>query len=186
VVALAASAGGLKALTQVLSGLPGSFPASIVVVQHLDPHHRSQMAEILSRHTPLSVQQAVDGQVMQPGLVYNAPPDQHLLVNAGWSLSLTHSELVHFVRPSADLLFESVAASFKERAIAVVLSGTGVDAALGVMAIKEMGGIVIAQDQQSSEFFGMPEASIQTGRVDLILPLGEIAPALIRLATPVK
>jgi two-component system, chemotaxis family, protein-glutamate methylesterase/glutaminase len=104
-----------------------------------------------------------------------------LLVNSDRTLSLTQTELVHFVRPSADLLFESVAASFKERAIAVVLSGTGSDGSMGVRAIKKMGGTVIVQDEKSSEFFGMPGAAVQTGCVDFILPLDEIAPALITL-----
>ena len=93
-------------------------------------------------------------------------------------MSLTQTELVHFVRPSADLLFESTAASYRERAIAVVLSGSGHDGAMGVKAIKKMGGTVIVQDQSTSQFFGMPEAAQQTGMVDFILPLPEIAPAL--------
>jgi len=95
--------------------------------------------------------------------------------------SLSQSELVHFVRPSADLLFESTAGSFKERAIAVVLSGSGSDGAMGVRAIKNVGGTVLAQDEASSEFFGMPGAAIQSGSVDFILPLSEIAPALVTL-----
>ena len=85
------------------------------------------------------------------------------------------------MRPSADLLFDSTAASYKERAIAVVLTGTGNDGVMGVQAIKKMGGTVIAQDRESSEFFGMPSAAIGTGSVDFILPLSEIAPALISL-----
>ncbi len=181
VVALAASAGGLQALTRVLAGLKTDFRASVVVVQHLDPRHRSMMAEILGRRTPLPVSQAKDGETLQPGHVYISPPDQHLLVNLDGTLSLTHTELVHFLRPSADLLFESVAASYKERAVAVVLSGTGMDGAFGVRAIKEMGGIVIAQDEKTAEFFGMPEAAIQTGKVDYILPLDDIAITLTRL-----
>lgn len=181
VVALAASAGGLTALTKVLSALPGEFPASIVVVQHLDPRHRSLLADILGRRTPLAVRQAEDGQELLPGVVSIAPPDRHLLVNPDGTLSLSQSELVHFLRPSADLLFESVAASFKERAIAVVLTGTGSDGHMGVQAIKKMGGTVIAQDERTSEFFGMPGAAIQTGSVDFILPLQEIPPALVTL-----
>ena len=94
---------------------------------------------------------------------------------------MTQSEMVHFVRPSADLLFESVAASFKDRAIAVVLTGSGSDGKMGVMAIKKMGGTVIAQDEATSEFFGMPSSAIQSGNVDFVLPLGEIASALVTL-----
>jgi two-component system chemotaxis response regulator CheB len=181
IVAIASSAGGLKALSQVLSALPADFPPSIVVVQHLDPRHRSMMADILSRRTPLQVKEAGEGDKLLPRNVYIAPPNKHLLVNPDGSLSLSQSELVHFVRPSADLLFESVAGSFKERAIAVVLSGSGSDGSMGVRAIKKVGGTVLAQDEASSEFFGMPGAAIQTGSVDFVLSLQEIPPALITL-----
>jgi two-component system chemotaxis response regulator CheB len=181
IVALAASAGGLNALTQVLSALPADFPAAIVLVQHVDPRHRSLMAEILTRRTRLKVQEAGEGDHIAPGSVSIAPPNKHLLVNADGSLHLTQTELVHFVRPSADLLFESVAAGFRERAVAVVLSGSGVDAAMGVTAIHKTGGTVIAQDARTCEFPGMPRAAIATGMVDLVLPLDEIAPALQKL-----
>jgi two-component system chemotaxis response regulator CheB len=180
-VAMAASAGGLRAIGQVLSPLPEDFPVSIVVVQHLDPRHASLMAGILSRRTPLAVHEAEEGVKLLPSTVYVAPPNKHLLVNGDGTLSLTQTELVHFVRPSADLLFESTAASYRERAIAVVLTGTGTDGAMGVRAVKKMGGTVIAQDESSSEFFGMPGAAIQTGSVDFVLPLGEIPPALTTL-----
>ncbi|MBW4688458.1 MAG: chemotaxis protein CheB [Komarekiella atlantica HA4396-MV6] len=181
IVALAASAGGLTAITKVLSNLPAEFTAAIAVVQHLDPRHRSLMAEILSRRTALSVKQAEEGNNLTPGIVYVAPPNRHLLVNCNGTLSLSQSELVHFLRPSADLLFESVAASYKDRAIAVVLSGTGSDGAMGVEAIHKMGGTVIAQDEKTAEFYGMPSAAIQTGYVDFILPLNEISHALVTL-----
>lgn len=181
VVALAASAGGLKALSNVLSNLPPDFPAPLVVVQHLDSRHRSLMADILNRRTRLRVKEAQEGDHLALHTVYLAPPDYHVLVNHDGTLSLSHSELVHFLRPSADLLFESVAASFKERAIAVVLTGTGSDGAMGVQAIKKMGGTVIAQDEGTSEFFGMPGAAIKTKNVDFILPLQEIADALVAL-----
>jgi len=181
VVALAASAGGLAALNLVFAELPGDFPAALVVVQHLDPRHRSLMAEILGRRTRLRVKQAAEGDGLRPGTVFIAPPDRHLLVNPDGTLSLARTQLVHFVRPSADLLFESVAASYRERALAVVLTGTGIDGTMGVQAIKKMGGTVIAQDEPSSDFFGMPGAAIQTGTVDLILPLTGIAQALVGL-----
>ena len=132
-IALAASAGGLAALSEVLSALPADFPAAIVLVQHMAPSRRSMLAEILGRRTPLTVREARAGELLSPANVFVAPPDQHLLVNPDGTLSLTHTELVHFCRPSADLLFESAAASWKDRAIAVVLTGTGSDGSLGVM-----------------------------------------------------
>ena len=178
IVAVAASAGGLTALIEVLTDLPTDFKAAIVIVQHLDPRHPSLMAEILSRRTVLKVIQAKEGDKLTPGTVYIAPPNNHLLINGDGKVSLSQSEMVHFLRPSADLLFESVAASYQARAIAVVLSGTGTDGAMGVEAIKKMGGTVIVQDAKTAEFPGMPAAAIKTGNVDFILPLAEISLAL--------
>jgi len=181
IVALAASAGGLNALSEVLAAIPVDFAAAIVLVQHLDPRHKSMLAEILGRRTLLEVRQAADGDRTRPGGVWVAPPAHHLLVNGDGTLSLTQTELVHFVRPSADLMFDSMAAAYGERAIAVVLTGTGVDGEMGIRAVKQRGGIVIAQNQATSEYFGMPGAAIKTGCVDYILPLLEIAPTLIKL-----
>jgi two-component system chemotaxis response regulator CheB len=181
VVACASSAGGLHALSELLSRLPADLQAAITVVQHLDRRHRSLVADILSRRTRLSVKQAEAADKLQAGTVYIAPPNRHLLVNPDGRLALADSELVHFLRPSADLLFESVAASFRDRAIGVVLTGTGKDAAMGVTAIKSMGGTVIAQDPKTAEFPGMPEAAVATGKVDFVLPLAEIADALVTL-----
>ncbi|MDB9476386.1 chemotaxis protein CheB [Dolichospermum circinale] len=178
IVAVAASAGGLTALIEVLTDLPTDFKAAIVIVQHLDPRHPSLMAEILSRRTVLKVIQAKEGDKLTPGTVYIAPPNNHLLINGDGKVSLSQSEMVHFLRPSADLLFESVAASYQERAIAVVLSGTGTDGAMGVEAIKKTGGTVIVEDPKTAEFPGMPAAAIKTGNVDFILPLAEISLAL--------
>ncbi|MTJ11001.1 chemotaxis protein CheB [Anabaena sp. UHCC 0204] len=184
VVALAASAGGLAALIEVLANLPADFRAAIVVVQHLDPNHPSLMADILNRRISLKVKQAKEGDILTPGVVYLAPPDNHLLVNSDGNISLSQSERVHFLRPAADLLFESVAASYKKRAIAIVLTGTGQDGSMGVVAVKKMGGTVIVQDEKTAEFTGMPSAAINTGDVDFILPLKEIAPTLVTLITP--
>jgi two-component system chemotaxis response regulator CheB len=183
IVAIAASAGGLAALTNILGKLPAQFAAIIVVVQHLDPRHRSLMPQVVGRRSTMPVHHAVDAMTFEVGHVYLAPPDQHLLVNWDGTASLTQSELVNFVRPSADLLFESVAAAYGNRAIAVVLTGTGKDGSLGVSAIKERGGTVIAQDEASSEFFGMPSAAIRTGVVDFILSLDEIPAALETLVS---
>jgi two-component system chemotaxis response regulator CheB len=182
VVALAASAGGLKALSHVLGALPKDFPAAILVVQHLDRHSRSMLAGILARHTALPARDARHGEALEEGVVLVAPPDHHLLVNADGTVSLTHTELVHFVRPSADLLFESAAAAAGPRATAVVLSGSGSDGAMGVTAIKKRGGTVIVQDPASAEYRGMPDAALRSRCADHVLPLADIAPALVRLA----
>jgi two-component system chemotaxis response regulator CheB len=178
VVALAASLGGLKVISQILSALPPDFPAAITVVQHLHPLYPSLMADILSRRTPLTVKQASAGDQLRSGTVYIAPPNHHLLVNPDGILFLSQSERVNFVRPCADLLFESVATTFKERAIAVVLTGRGCDGARGVQAIRKMGGMVLAQDEATCASFSMPSFAIDTGSVDLILPLNQIAFAL--------
>jgi two-component system chemotaxis response regulator CheB len=181
VVALAASAGGLHALTQVLAGLPMRFAAAILIVQHLDPRHRSLLAEILGRRTLLRVKQAEEGDQVRHATVFIAAPDRHLVANSDGSLSLSSAEAVHFSRPSVDLLFTSVATSYGPRAIAVVLSGSGSDGSAGARAIKDRGGLVIAQDPKTAAFTGMPASAIRAGAVDLVLPLPEIAGALVRL-----
>ena len=180
IVAIAASAGGVTALARLLSELP-KLGAIVVIVQHVDPRHRSLMPQVIGRRSPLPVEHVEDETQLAPDHVYLAPPDHHLLVNRKGRATLTDSELVNFVRPSADLLFESVAAAYGDRAIAVVLTGSGRDGAMGVTAIKQRRGTVIAQDEQSSEFFGMPSAAIATGAVDFILPLDAIAPKLVTL-----
>ena len=181
IVAIAASAGGITALGRVLGGLPAGFPVPVMVVQHLDPRHKTIIAEVLGRRTKAQVVLAQDGVRAEPGTIYVAPPNHHLLVEAEGVLVLSSSELVHFVRPSADLLFESVAGAYGPRAIACVLTGTGSDGAMGASAIKSRGGTVIAEDPDLAQFKGMPEAAIATGAVDFILPLDEIAAVICGL-----
>lgn len=180
-VALAASAGGVHALLCILSSLPRGFAAPVLIVQHLSPQHRSWLPEILGRRCDLPVWQVRGGERLAVGTVYVAPPDHHLLVGADGLLTLSDIARVQHVRPSADVLFASLAKAWGEGAVAVVLTGTGRDGADGVRAIKDHGGTVIAQDEASSDFFGMPDAAFQTGRVDRVLPLEGIAPLLIHL-----
>jgi len=180
VVALGASAGGLNALSQVLKGLPRTFPSSIVVVQHVSPGHKSWIANLLGRSTQLTVKQAEHGEIMLPATVYIAPPDEHLLVGPG-KVQLAHSQLVHFSRPSIDLLFESVAGTYGSRSIGVILSGSGKDGSAGIRTIKESGGITIAQTPDKAEFRHMPEAAIETGCIDFVVPLEKIGDKLTEL-----
>jgi two-component system, chemotaxis family, protein-glutamate methylesterase/glutaminase len=181
VVALAASAGGLAALSRILSALPAGFPAPILVLQHLDPRHRSLLAEILGPRTGLRVAQAQAGEPLAAGTALVAPPGHHLLVGLDGVLSLADTDRIRFSRPSADVLFASLAESWGPGAIAVVLSGRGLDGADGVRAVKRRGGTVIVQGDASAEDAGMPSAAILTGVADQILPLDRIAAALVEL-----
>jgi two-component system chemotaxis response regulator CheB len=183
VIAMAASVGGLKALSVILGGLPANFPAAIAIVMHLAPEHKSILAEILNSRTHLAVKQAHTGDILRRGSVFVAPPNHHLSVVEGGRLKLSSSaaEKVHFARPSAEPLFASVAKVYQKNAIAVVLTGGDGDGSFGVQIIKERGGTVIAQDRPTSQDFSMPETSIKTGDVDFILPLNAIAPKLIEL-----
>lgn len=180
IVAIGSSAGGIKAQEIILSYLPADFPAPILVVQHLDPRHKSLMVEIMRHHSKIHVKEAMNDEDIKPSVVYIAPPNMHMLVNDG-RISLTSTAFVHFSRPSIDLMFESVAATYADRAIGVILSGTGYDGAMGIKAIKENGGTTIAQDERTSDYWGMPQAAIATGMVDFVLPIQDIAPAIIEL-----
>lgn len=183
VVAVAASAGGVQALSELLGGLPKGFGAAVVVLQHLAPNYRSHLVEILGRRTPLPVVQARAGEQLAPGRIAVAPPGAHLAVGPGGTLALERSARRHHVRPSADRLFESLAVSFGRRAVAVVLTGMGRDGASGASAVKRMGGRVIAQDEATSAFFGMPGAAIATGDVDHVLALDRIAGRLVEVVS---
>jgi len=183
VIAMAASVGGLNALSVILGGLPADFPAAIAIVMHLSPDHKSILAEILNRRTHLRVTQAHTGDILCPSRVFIAPPNHHLFVAEGGRLKLSSAaaEKVHYARPSAEPLFASVAAVYQQDAIAVVLTGGDGDGSFGVQIIKDKGGKVIAQDRPTSQDFSMPETSIKTGDVDFILPLDRIAAKLIAL-----
>ena len=183
VAAIGASAGGVEALHVVLSGLPADFPAAVLVVQHMDPRHKSMLAGLLARRCLLPVKQAVNGESIRPGTIYIAQPDSHLIVRDR-HLVLTDTAQVHFSRPSIDLLLQSVADGYGDRAIGVILSGTGLDGADGIRAIKAKGGTTIVQQPSSAAHPGMPQAARATGCVDVTLPLEEIGPALTNLVVP--
>jgi two-component system chemotaxis response regulator CheB len=182
VVAIAASAGGIQALTVVLDALTPSFPAAVLVVLHISPRHPSQLASVLQRHASVPVADAADLERPVPGHVYLAPADRHLLLGADGRLHLSRADAVHFARPAADVLFDSVAEAAGHNAIGVVLSGTGRDGALGARHIKEAGGFTIAQDEDTAGFWGMPGSAVMSGAVDRVLPIGQIAALLRSLA----
>ncbi|HZD87424.1 MAG TPA: chemotaxis protein CheB [Gaiellaceae bacterium] len=174
------SAGGIGALQVVLGGLPEDLDAAVLVVIHLTPQAPSLLPAILARSTGLRVETAEDGAELVPSVVRVAPPDAHLLVTEDGRLHLDRSRLVHHVRPSADVLLLSLAQNHDGPCAAVILSGTGIDGAAGAAAVKQVGGRVLAQDEATSQYFGMPGAAILAGGVDEVLPLDEIARAVIQ------
>lgn len=182
VVVFVGEAGGRLALSYILPALPANLPAAVIVVQRLDTQSDSTlMVDAVSRPNTLAIKHAQEGERLQPGVVYVASPNQHLFVTPNRTFCLSQALLVDFPRPSADLLLQSVAASFKDRAISVILSGTGTDGTSGVQAIKKMGGKTITQDERSAHAFEMASAAIATGAVDSVLPVDEIAAAVVKL-----
>ncbi|WP_426513849.1 chemotaxis protein CheB [Dactylosporangium sp. McL0621] len=177
VVALVASAGGLGAVTTVLKAFPADLPAAVVVAQHLGGHG-SALVEILRRRTGLPVSWAVDGMVLQRGRVVIAPPKTAVEVLPDGTLAMTPSPNSSETGP-LDVLLRSLADSFGAQAAGVVLSGMGRDAAAGARALKDAGGTVVAQSEDSAEYPGMPRAAVEIGAVDLVLDLRDIGPVLV-------
>lgn len=184
IVVIAASLGGIQALWTILSHLPGDFPVPIAIVQHRSTEPPNLLSKVLMRRTPLLVKTAEEGERMLPGTVYLAPPDLHLRVRGDHTFALSDGTRIRHLRSSANPLFSSAAEAFPGRVIAIVLTGGDRDATDGVQSVKAHGGFVLAQDEATSQAFGMPRSAIETGCVDQVLPIDEIAPALLRLVTP--
>jgi two-component system CheB/CheR fusion protein len=177
VVGLGASAGGLDAFRRLLTALPPRTGMAFILIQHLDPTHASMMVDLLAGHTPMTVQQAADGMPLEREHVYLIPPGSYLSIRDG-ALRLSEPLERHGARLPYDFFLRSLAEELGERAICVILSGTGGDGSLGLKAVKEKGGLVIAQDPAEAEYDGMPRSAILTGIVDLVLPVGKISKAL--------
>jgi two-component system chemotaxis response regulator CheB len=164
---------------ELVSTLPADFPAAIAVVQHRGVP--SDLARMLGSYTPLPVRDARMGDRLLPGNIYVAPPVHHMWVNPNRSLYVASALKIRAMRPSADLLINSVAVTYRKRAIGVILSGMLDDGAAGAYTIKHMGGCIIAEDAATALAPDMPSAAIATGSVDFILPVNRIAAALITL-----
>ena len=152
---------------------------AFILVQHLDPNHASMMVELLSPHTAMTVVEAREGARIEPDHVYVIPPGRYLAVRSG-ALQLSRPQERQGVRLPFDFLLQSLAEEFGARAVCIVLSGTGTDGSVGAKAIKEAGGLVIAQDPEEAEYNGMPRSAIETGAVDLVLPLAKVPEALAK------
>ena len=177
IVGIGASAGGLDACTKLISALPANSGMAFILVQHLDPHHESLMVDLLAGHTAMTVVQAGDRMTITPNHFYIIPPGAYLSVRKA-KLHLSSPNAPHGARMPFDFLLHSMAEDLKARAIGVILSGTGSDGSLGLIAVRDAGGFVIAQEPEEAEYDGMPKAAIDARAVDLILPIAKIAEAL--------
>ena len=178
-VGIGASAGGLEACRKLVAGLPKGSGMALVIVQHLDPTHESMMVDLLADHTTMTVQQATDETTIEIDHVYVIPPGTYLSVSKG-ALHLTKPGARHGARLPFDFLLNSMSEDMDARAVCVVLSGTGADGSIGLKAVKDKGGLVIAQDPDEAAYDGMPRSAVMTGAVDFVLPVAKIPGALIK------
>jgi len=179
VVGIGASAGGLEACKKLVDALPASNGMAFILVQHLDPTHESMMVELLAGHTSMQVCQAADGMKLARDHLYVIPPGSYLSVGDG-ALHLSQPQARHGARMPFDFLLHSLAEACGARAVCVILSGSGADGSLGLKAVREKGGLVIAQDPNEAGYDGMPRSAIATGAVDLVLPVARIPDALVK------
>ena len=181
-VTIGASWGGLTAIETVLGGLPNGFPTPIAIAQHRAVDSGSgALSRMLALRSGLDVCEAGDKDPIEPGRVYVAPPDYHLLVEED-GFALSTDQMVQHSRPSIDVLFDSAADAFADRLVGVILTGANADGAYGLTRVKRRGGLTIVQDPETAERREMPEAAIATGAADHVLPLERIAPKLVELA----
>lgn len=181
VIAIGASWGGLQAVGTVLEGVPVEIDQPIVVAQHRSAESaRGVLESLLQLHSARPVVEPGDKEPIEPAHVYVAPADYHLLVEDG-RFALSVDARVQFARPSIDVLFESVAEGYRDRAIGIVLTGANADGAAGLAAIKRNGGVAIVQDPATATRKAMPEAAIAASVADAVLPLEEIGPFLLGL-----
>lgn len=184
VVVLVCSLGGARALQQVLAPLPADFPAAIIALQHLDPRYASNLHERLNAVTPLTVRKAVDGHTLRPGYVEVAPSGHHLLLTSGDTLLLVNSLKRPSSRPSADLLLVSAAAVLGPRLLAVILTGTGDDGAVGTQVVTRHGGHTMVQDEATAASFGMPAATLAADSPGVPVALEDLAVAITARLMP--
>lgn len=179
-VGIGASAGGLEALEEFFKNMPANSGLAFIVVQHLSPDYKSLMVELLSKHTKMPVFRAEDSMEVKPDCVYLIPPKKNLTINKG-KLYLSDPVYTHGLNLPIDIFLRSLAEDQGEKAIAIILSGTGSDGALGIRAIKGNGGIVFAQDDETAKFDGMPRSAIATGLVDFVLPPSKMPKQLLKI-----
>ncbi len=180
VVGIGASAGGLGALRSFFKAVPEKSGIAFVVIVHLDPKHKSLMAELIQTHTSIRVTQVAGATKIEPDQVYVIPPDKDLTVTDG-HFRLSERKMPNRSRAPIDGFFRTLAETHSTNAAGIILSGTGSDGTQGIKWIKESGGITMAQSPEESEYRGMPESAIATGHIDVIRPVGQLGPEIVRL-----
>ena len=180
-VVIGASAGGVEALCALLPALPADTRAAVFVVIHLPRERPSRLAAIFQARCELPVREAQDKEPVTSGTVYVAPPDYHLLVDEGPRIALSTDEPVNFSRPAIDVLFESAADAYRERLLAVVLTGANHDGAAGLAAVQRRGGFAVVQDPENAEVALMPAAALQSSPTSLVFSLADIGRLLATL-----
>ncbi|MBD3221016.1 PAS domain S-box protein, partial [bacterium] len=183
VVGLGASAGGLEALDAFFDTMPGNSGMAFVVIQHLSPDYKSLMAELLAKHTEMTVKRAEEGMTVEPNTVYIIPPRKNLRMFHGKLLLSDQERNERGINLPIDVFLGSLAEDQGEKAVGIVLSGTGSDGARGIRSIKEAGGMVLVQAPDTARFDGMPRAAMSTGMADFVLPVTEMPPRLLAFAT---
>ena len=184
-IAVGASWGGMRAIVSILDALPADFEIPIVVAQHRPAAAGSELLEeVLARRTRLAVVAAHDKEPLEPGCVYVAPADYHVIVEPG-HLGLSTDAAVEFARPSIDVLFESAAHAYGARTVGVLLTGVNRDGAAGLARIAAAGGFTVAQDPATAERGEMPAAAVERGAARRVLPLERIGPFLAGLRSGV-
>jgi len=180
-VVIGASAGGVEALGLILPALPATFRPSLLIVLHLPRERPSLLVEIYERRCALPVREADDKEPIEPGTVYFAPPDYHMLVEPNRQIALSTEEPVHFSRPSVDVLFESAADVYGPKLLGVILTGANEDGAAGLHAIHRAGGVTVVQQPDSAKVPLMVVSALQRNPADFVLPLPQIAELLVGL-----
>jgi len=180
-IVIGTSLGGLTALEAVLTALPRDFPLPVAVVQHRSTDSGTTYVRVLQRHAALKVREPEDKEPIQPGYLYVAPPDYHLMVEDG-AFALSTEGPVLYARPSIDVLFVSAADAYGEGVVGVVMTGASSDGARGAAKIKEAGGLLLVQEPGTAESPIMPRAALSAATPDWVLPLSEIGPQLLQLS----
>ncbi len=182
VVAIGASTGGTKAIEVVLSGMPASSPGT-VIVQHMPEHFTSSFAKRLNELCQMEVREARDNDPVVTGVALIAPGNHHMLLHrsgGNYLVRLKDGPMVHYQRPSVDVLFQSVATQAGKNAIGVILTGMGADGAKGLFSMKESGAYTMAQNEESCVVFGMPKEAIKMGAVDKVVALSDMSRSIVQ------